>query len=332
MTSAKVVEAPSSKEAPRLSPSGLIKRIIGSDSPYALYLAFVVLIVGFSLTSPVFLSADNFANIGRQTALVTIIAVGMTAVVVTAEIDLSVGSVLALSGVVAAMAMRDVSNTIVVGVLAAVGTGAIAGLLNGLLTTRVGIPSFLVTLGTLGIARGIALLITNTQPVIITNDGFSQTFGAGYVAGIPSPIAWSILVAIAGIVVLHYSVFGRKLYATGGNTQAARYSGINTRRVKTIAFVLTGMLAGVAALVLCAESQAARPDFAAGLELNVIAAVILGGTSLFGGRGTIIGSVIGSLVIGILDNGLVLLGVNSSLQVAIKGAIIILAVAFSRKK
>lgn len=309
----------------------LLKRMVAGDRPYMLYAAFLGLIVLFSVMSPVFFSAANFANIGRQTALVSIIAVGMTFVIITAEIDLSVGSVVALSGMTAALAMQDISNSWLVGAAVGLGTGAFAGLVNGMLTTGLGIPSFLVTLGTLGIARGVALMVTGTEPVIITNFAYFQIFGQGSIAGIPASIAWTIVVAAAGILLLHFSTFGRKVYATGGNAMAARYSGIKTARVKTAAFVLTGMLAGLAALVLTARSQAARPDLAAGLELDVIAAVILGGTSLFGGRGVIVGALLGSLLIGILDNGLVLLGVSSSLQLVIKGALIIAAVAFTRK-
>ena len=309
----------------------LLKRLVAGDRPYMLYAAFIGLIVLFSVMSPVFFSVDNFANIGRQTALVSIIAVGMTFVIINAEIDLSVGSVLALSGMTAALSMQALSNNWLVGAVVALGTGAFAGLVNGALTTGLGIPSFLVTLGTLGIARGVALMVTGTEPVIITNPSYFQIFGEGSILGIPASIAWTVVVAVLGILLLHFSTFGRKVFATGGNAMAARYSGIKTARIKTMAFVLTGALAGLAALVLTARSHAARPDLGSGLELDVIAAVILGGTSLFGGRGTIVGALLGSLLIGILDNGLVLLGVSSALQLVIKGALIIAAVAFTRK-
>ncbi len=299
--------------------------------PYALYAAFLLLILAFALLSPVFFTQGNFANIGRQTALVSIMAVGMTMVIVTGEIDLSVGSTLALAGMIAALAMQ-VENFWVVGALAGLGMGALVGLVNGVLTTRLLIPSFIVTLGTLGVCRGIAMVITGTAPVLISNRSFADIFGQGYLFGIPAPICLTILTLAFGIYLLHLTKFGRKLYAVGGNPTAARYSGINVANVKTIAFILTGIGAGLAALVLAAYGEAARPDSGVGLELDVIAAVILGGTSLFGGRGTIIGTLIGSLIIGILNNGLVLIGVDSSWQIAIKGAIIIFAVAFSERK
>jgi ribose/xylose/arabinose/galactoside ABC-type transport system permease subunit len=305
--------------------------LLQGDRPYMLYIAFAILLVVFSFASPWFLSIDNFLNIGRQTALVSIIAIGMTFVIIARQIDLSVGSSLALSGMAAALAMSHIADSWIVGAIAGIGTGAIVGAINGFVTTRLNIPSFLVTLGSLSAARGLALMVTTTRPEIITNDRFIAIFGEGNVAGVPVPILWTLLAVIAGILLLHYSVFGRQIYAAGGNPTAALYSGINIRRVTTLAFVLTGVLAGIAALVLSARSHAARPDVVQGMELDVIASVTLGGCSLFGGRGFILGTLLGSLIIGILNNGLVLLGVSSSLQLVIKGVIIVAAVAFTRK-
>ncbi|KFX66668.1 ABC transporter permease [Paraburkholderia fungorum] len=305
--------------------------LLQGERPYALYGAFAILLVVFSFASPWFLSIDNFLNIGRQTALVSIIAVGMTFVIIARQIDLSVGSTLALSGMSAALAMAHVGDNWIVGAIAGIGTGALVGAINGVVSTRLNIPSFLVTLGTLSAARGLALMVTTTRPEIITNDSFIAIFGEGDIAGVPVPIIWTVLTVIAGILLLHYSVFGRQIYAAGGNPTAALYSGINTRRVTTLAFILTGMLAGLAALVLSARSHAARPDVVQGMELDVIASVTLGGCSLFGGRGFVLGTLLGSLIIGTLNNGLVLLGVSSSLQLVIKGAIIVAAVAFTRK-
>lgn len=309
----------------------LAKLFIQGDRPYMIYVAFAVMLVVFSLASPWFLTVSNFLNIGRQTALVTTIAVGMTFVIIGRQIDLSVASTLALSGMCAGLAMQHLGNTWPIGALASIGAGALVGLLNGIVTTRLAIPSFLVTLGTLSAARGLAMLLTDTKPVIITNDTYFAIFGEGSVLGVPVPIAWTLLAAVIGILLLHYSVYGRQIYAAGGNPTAARYSGIPIRRVTTIAFVLTGALAGLAALILSARSHAARPDVVQGMELDVIASVILGGCSLFGGRGNIVGTLLGSLIIGTLNNGLVLLGVSSSLQLVIKGFIIVAAVAFTRR-
>lgn len=307
----------------------LKRRLLSGEA--MLYIAFIALIILFSVASPVFLTVSNFENIGRQTALVSIIAVGMTLVIIAGEFDLSVGSVLALSGVVSALAMKYGDQNWLAGALAALGTGAFVGWVNGALTTHFRIPSFLITLGSLGIARGLAMLLTNTRPVIVTSETYYAIFGEGHLLGIPVVIIWTIIVAIAGIVLLHFSTYGRRVYATGGNVVAARYSGIATARIKVTTLVLTGTLAGLAALILTARSHAARPDVGAGLELDVITAVILGGAALSGGRGTIAGALVGSLIIGILNNGLVLLGVDSSLQIAIKGLIIWVAVIVSRK-
>jgi ribose/xylose/arabinose/galactoside ABC-type transport system permease subunit len=309
----------------------IARALVQGDRPYMLYIAFAVLLVVFSFASPWFLSIDNFLNIGRQTALVSIIAIGMTFVIIARQIDLSVGSSLALSGMAAALAMSHIGDSWLIGAIAGIGTGAIVGAINGFVTTRLNIPSFLVTLGSLSAARGLALMVTTTRPEIITNDTFISLFGEGSIAGIPVPILWTLLAVVGGILLLHYSVFGRQIYAAGGNPTAALYSGINIRRVTTLAFVLTGALAGLAALVLSARSHAARPDVVQGMELEVIASVTLGGCSLFGGRGFILGTLLGSLIIGTLNNGLVLLGVSSSLQLVIKGVIIVAAVAFTRK-
>jgi ribose/xylose/arabinose/galactoside ABC-type transport system permease subunit len=308
-----------------------LRLLVQGDRPYMLYIAFAILLVIFSLASPWFLSLDNFLNIGRQTALVSIVAMGMTFVIIARQIDLSVGSTLALSGMCAALAMAHIADNWLIGAFAGIGAGALVGLINGVLTTRLAIPSFLVTLGSLSAARGLALMLTNTKPVIITNETYFAIFGEGYFAGMPAPIAWTALATIVGVLLLHFSVYGRQIYAAGGNPTAALYSGIHIKRVTTLAFVLTGMLAGLAALVLSARSHAARPDVVQGLELDVIASVILGGCSLFGGRGFILGTLLGSLIIGTLNNGLVLLGVSSSLQLVIKGAIIVAAVAFTRR-
>ena len=273
-----VAPAPEQRRA-----STLVQTLLRSEWPWMLYLAFVVLLVVFSFASPWFLSIDNFLNIGRQTTLVSIVAVGMTFVIIAGQIDLSVASTLALSGMAAALAMAHLANFWFVGALAGLGTGAVVGLINGTLTTRLAIPSFLVTLGTLSAARGLAMMVTDTKPVIITNERYFRIFGEGNLFGLPAPIAWTFAATIGGVLLLHYNIFGRRIYAAGGNPTAALYSGIQIKRVTTWAFVLTGALAGLAALILSARSHAARPDVVQGMELDVIASVILGGCSLFGG-------------------------------------------------
>lgn len=298
---------------------------------YFVYIALVALIVFFSIASPYFLTPDNFANIGRQTATVSIVAVGMAFVIITGQIDLSVGSVFALCGMAAAIVMQYVSNFWLLGALAAVAVGIIFGFVNGFITVKLGVPSFLVTLGMLGVARGIALLITDTRPVLISNPTYFQVFGESRILGIPIAVAWTIAIVVLGILLLHKSVFGMRIFATGGNPQAAQFTGVKTKKTVIIGFVITGALVGLASLLFTGIAHAARPDIGSGLELDVIAAVILGGVSLFGGRGTVIGVLAGSLIIGIMNNGLVLMGVSSSVQQIIKGIIIIGAVSLSKK-
>ena len=295
-----------------------------------LMVAFFGLIVYFSWASPVFFTSANLENIGRQTAIVSIVAVGMAFVIISGEFDLSVGSVLALAGVVSAFAMREITPYWLVGALAGLATGAAVGLVNGYLTTRLRIPSFLITLGTLSIARGIVMLLTDTRPVVISNHSFFNIFGEGHLLGIPAPIVWTVLVIAVGVAVLHFSSFGRQVYAAGGNATAAHYSGIDVDRVKILSLTGAGLLAGLAGQVLSARSHAARPDVGTGLELDVITAVILGGAALSGGKGTIVGALVGSLIIGILNNGLVLIGVDPSMQIVIKGLIIWISVSASR--
>ena len=307
-----------------------LKKIVASGG--LLYVGFLALIVIFAFASPVFLTPENFANIGRQTTLVSIMAVGMAMVIIAGEFDLSVGSVMALSGVLAALAMQHIGQVWVVGAVTAIIAGAAVGFVNGTLTTALSIPSFLITLGSLSIARGLALLVTGTRPINILDENYYRIFGEGIMFGVPVPIIWTAGVAVAGIVLLHYSTFGRQIYATGGNATAARYTGINTKRVKTICLVIAGALSGLATLVLTARSHAARPDAGAGIELDVIAAVILGGAALSGGRGTIVGALVGSLIIGVLNNGLNLVGVDPSLQLAVKGLIIWFAVTIGRRQ
>lgn len=309
----------------------LQRRLTRFDAPYLMYGVFAALIVFFTLLSPVFFTASNFLNIGRQTALVTIIAVGVTFVIISGEIDLSVGATLALSGVATAMAMQATGGSLLVGVVVGLAVGASIGLVNGLITTGLGIPSFLVTLAMLGIARGLALMMSEGQPVIITNGLFWDLFNNALIFGIPVPMVWTVIVLLIGAYLLHVSAYGRRVYAVGGNSLAAKYSGILVNRVKVWAFVLTGAAAGFAGLIWTARAQAARPDVGVGMELDVIAAVILGGTSLFGGRGMILGTLVGSLMIGVVNNGLTLMGVSSAAQMMVKGGIIIVAVALATR-
>lgn len=298
---------------------------------YIVYVGFVLIFIIFSITLSQygFLTANNLLNIIRQTATISVMAVAMTLVIASGEIDLSVGSVAGLSSVVAALAVSEFG--FVGGALAGLAVGAFVGLINGLLTTRVGIPSFLVTLGMLGIANGAAMWITASAPVPILNDTFNSFFGSGDLGPVPSLFVWTLVALAIGHFLLRKTPFGRSVLATGGNPTAARYSGIDTLKVKLLVLIGTGAAAGIAGMMYAGRLNSGRFQWGQGDELSVIAAVILGGTPLAGGLGTVFGTVLGALMIGLINNGLILMGLDYSQQLIIRGLIIILAVALARR-
>lgn len=294
--------------------------------------ALILVVAIFGFTAPNFLTLQNMLNIGRQTVIIAIIASGMTLVIISANIDLSVGATLAMAAMVATLTLQF-TNQVYLAFIAAVATGALIGSINGYLTAKARIPSFLVTLGIMGAVRGIAMIITKTLAVQVYNEMYWNMFGDGIIGGIfPVPILWAIVVLIVIHILLRYSTLGRYIYATGGNIEAARFTGVKTDRVVIWAFVITGMLAALAGIVLSSRMHAARPNIGEGVELNVIAAVILGGTSLFGGRGSIIGTLLGALVVGTLNNGLILLGFSTHVQMLVRGLVIIAAVVFAGRE
>lgn len=299
---------------------------------YVVYIFFAIVLGFFAFTigDKGFLSVTNLFNIARTTAMITVIAVAMTFVISAGELDLSVGSTTALAALVCALVMQAGFGW-PVAVVAAIASGLVVGMMNGFFVTVIGIPSFLVTLGMMQFIRGVDMRITYTNPVSISNQTFNGLFGSGKLLGIPSLVIWSVVIAVLGHVVLKYTGFGRQILATGGNRQAAEYSGIKTRRVKFYAFILSGAAAALAGMLYSGMMQTARFNFGEGAELMAIAAVILGGTSLFGGKGTILGTFAGSLLIGTINNGLIIMGLDVSEQMMIAGAIIIVAVAFGKK-
>lgn len=299
---------------------------------YVIYIGFVVVFIFFAvlLRDQGFLSPQNLLNIFRQTATITVIAVGMTYVISCAEIDLSVGSVAGLSSVCTAMALAQWG--LVPGILAGLAVGLVVGSVNGALVSLLGIPSFLVTLGMLGIAVGVAQWITASAPQPILDDTFNTLFGSGDFGPVPGLVVWSAIFVAIGAVVLNRTRFGRQVLATGGNRNAAEFTGINTKRIKFQVLLISGMVASVAGMLYAGRLQSGRFQWGSGDELSAIAVVILGGTSLFGGFGSIIGTLFGALLIGLINNGLILAGLDSSQQQVVRGAIIILAVALARKK
>lgn len=299
---------------------------------YIVYLAFIGVFIYFSATlfDEGFLTSGNLFNIVRQTATISLMGLAMTFVISTGEIDLSVGSIAALSSLTGALAVQS-GFGIIGGLIAGVSTGLAIGLVNGLLVTKAAIPSFLVTLGTMGAVKGLAMWVTDTAPVPIINSNFNFIFGSGDIGPIPILLLWTVVFTIIAHVLLRKTSFGRQTLATGGNENAARFSGVKTSRIKLLVFLGTGFMAGLAGLLYAGRMNAGRFSFGEGDELSVIAAVILGGTSLFGGVGTIIGTVVGALMIGTINNGLIIMGLDVSQQMMIKGLIIILAVMFGKK-
>ena len=299
---------------------------------YVVYIFFAAVLVFFAFTigDKGFLTVTNLFNIARTTAMITVIGVAMTFVISAGELDLSVGSTAALAALTCALVMQA-GYPWPLAMVAAILSGLAVGALNGFFVTGIGIPSFLVTLGMMQFIRGLDMRVTYTNPVAISNQVFNGLFGSGGVLGIPSLLIWSVVIAIIGHVVLKYTGFGREILATGGNRLAAEYSGVKTRRIKFAAFLLTGVAAALAGMLYSGMMQTARFNFGERAELMSIAAVILGGTSLFGGKGTILGTFAGSLLIGTINNGLIIMGLDVSEQLMIAGGIIILAVAFGKK-
>ena len=286
----------------------------------------IILCVYFAATQEGFRTSGNLLLIGVQITVVAIIAIAETFVIVAGGVDLSVGSVMALSGVVAALLLQEHHASPLVAVLAGIGAGAICGLVNGLVITRMNLPPFIATLGMMGVCRGVALGITNGQAVSNLPDAFTQ-LGSGRIWGvIPIPVIVLLLTAIVAHIVLRTTTFGRYTYALGSNSEAARLSGVNVKGVLTLVFVLCGALTGLAGIILAGRVNSGQPTGGAGYELDAIAAAVIGGASLMGGRGTIAGTLIGAFIMAVLRNGCDLQNVEVYWQQIIIGAIIILAV------
>jgi len=302
---------------------------------YGIFLALVALGGFFALRSEVFLTSTNLLAILQQASVNLIVALGMTFVIITAGIDLSVGSTAGLAGMVAAIAMKTglpfFGGPLPWGAAAGVGllVGVAVGLANGLLITRLRITPFIVTLGMLSVARGLTLIVSQGRPVFGFPEGFSRFFG-GSLGPLPMPVLIAAVLALASWVLLRATRLGEYAYAIGGNEEATRLSGVDVAATKVAIYVLCGLFAALAGLVYTARLRNAEPNAASGYELNAIAATVMGGTSLFGGEGGVVGTIVGALIIATLLNGLVLLNVQSYYQTLAIGLVIILAVALDR--
>ncbi|MFH0133909.1 ABC transporter permease [Variovorax sp. EL159] len=305
--------------------------LVGFLEKYGVLLFLVLLILLFATQNPRFLSTRNVFNILTEVSIYGIMAVGMTGVILTGGVDLAVGSLLAFAGMCAAAVVMALGGTFplswLVALLVACGVGMAAGYLHGKTITKLNVPPFIVTLGGMTIWRGATLILNDGGPI----SGFDESFrwwGRGDVLGIPVPVLVFAVVAGAGYVTLRYTRYGRSIYAVGGNPEAARLSGLNVKGILVSVYLLVGLLAGLSGFLLAARLGSAEAVAGISYELRVIAAVVIGGTSLFGGLGGVGGTIIGSLLLGVLLNGLVMLNVSAYYQQVVIGVIIVIAVAF----
>lgn len=309
-----------------------ISRLRLSQLPEVSYpiIGLVLVCVAMSLINGDFLSLANFSNIARQSSINAMIAVGMTYVILTGGIDLSVGSVMALVGTVAA-GLLVAGWSPPLAILAALAVGIVAGLFNGVLISFFAMPSIIVTLATMGIARGLALIYTGGYPI----DGLPEWFGiigGGHWLGIPSPVWLMAVMYFVAWGFLRHTPFGRYVYAIGGNREATRLSGIRVRKVELLVYAISGVTAAIAGLVLASRLMSGQPNSGVSFELDAIAAVVLGGTAIAGGRGSIVGTLLGALLLGALNSGLNMMGVSPYLQDVVKGGIILTAIYISRER
>ena len=296
---------------------------------YKSLIGLIILCIVISVITPRFLTVTNILNVFTQVSVNAIIAVGMCFVILTGGIDLSVGSTLAITGAVAATLVKSGTNTFVT-VGAVLIIGALVGLFNGILVSKGKIQAFIVTLATMTIFRGVTYVYTKGTPISGLSSDFT-VIGNGKLAGIPLPVILILIVVLGAWYVLNQTRYGRYVYAVGGNEDSARLSGINTDKIKALVYVICGVTAALSGIVVTSRIGSASPNAGSGFELDAIAAVVLGGTSLSGGEGSVIGTIIGAMIIGVLNNGLNLMNVSPFYQLIIKGFVIILAVVLDKK-
>ena len=306
------------------------KNILEILNKFKTGIGLLILVIVLSFMSPYFLTIPNILNIIRQVSIIAIVSFGMTMVILTGGIDLSVGSMLAFAGAVSAGMMVNSGFNVFLAILIGLAAGTALGFFNGLAVAKAKLPAFIVTLAMMTVARGFTLIYTDGRPI----SGFNETFrffGAGYLGRIPIPVVIMFIFLIVIYILLKKTPLGRYIYAIGGNETATKLSGINTDKIKIAVYALNGFLAAVSGIILTSRLNSAQPMAGEGYELDAIAAVVLGGTSLSGGSGTVIGTIVGALTIAVLNNGLNLLNVSSFYQLVAKGAVILLAVFLDRK-
>ncbi|MGG1314043.1 MULTISPECIES: ABC transporter permease [Cohnella] len=314
------IESAAGKRSSPLRLSGMLDKM-------GIFVVVIFICVLFAVLDENFLTWSNMMNMTRQTAINAILAAGMTFVILTGGIDLSVGAIVALSGVTGVYFTQYLPAP--AAILIGIAVGGVAGYINGFLTAKSRLPAIIVTLGSMTYLRGIAYVVTGGYPLILTNSTF-KNLGQGYLGPVPIPIIIMILVYAVFFVVLKYTVFGRNVYMIGGNPEAAHLTGIKVVPRMTGVYTISGICAGIAGIILAGRLLSGQPNVGSGYELDAIAAVVLGGTSLSGGVGTIFGSLFGALFMGVLSNGLTLLSVPYYWQLIIKGIVIVMAIYVDR--
>ncbi|MEQ6391018.1 ribose ABC transporter permease [Bacillaceae bacterium S4-13-58] len=305
------------------------KRFLPIIDKYRVLIIFFVLILFASFLSDSFFTTSNLLNVFRQVSIVAIISLGMTLVILTGGIDLSVGSVMAFAGAVVAGVMTS-GVSLPVALMVAILVGIALGMFNGFIVTKGSVPAFIATLAVMVIARGMTLVFTHGNPIVVNGEGF-RYIGGGELLGLPFPVILMIVLYIIMHLVLKHTTFGRYIYAIGGNEEAARLAGISVDRVKIAVYALAGFFASISALIYTSRLMSAQPNAGVGIELDAIAAVIIGGTRLSGGKGAVTGTLIGALIMGVLDNILNLMNVSPFYQDIAKGVVILLAVLVDSK-
>ena len=305
------------------------KKLINQINIYRSVLILLVICVFATILSPSFLSVTNLFNVFKQITVAGIVGCGMTFVILTGGIDLSVGSILGLSGVLASGVLASTGNT-AVAVAVSLTVGIACGAVNGFFVSVCGIPPFISTLGMMTLLRGVILVYTKGSPIPIKSDAY-KFFGKGSIAGIPVPVIILIIVFLRAHYILTQTSYGRSVYAVGGNREAARLSGIRVKTSEFLVYTLNGLMCGMAGLILTARLGSAQSTSGTGIEMDAIAAVILGGTSLSGGVGFVLPTVVGAMIMGIIDNILTLMNVNPHATNIVKGAVILIAVLVDKK-
>ena len=319
---------------------GRVKQLFGRNNIFAdarirenaIYMIMLGIFIVFAilLKDKGFLSSSNMMNILRQTAIISIMAVGFTFVLACGEFDLSVGSTIAMCAILGSMMLQRYG--IFIAIFIALSAGSFIGAINGALIVKIKMPSFLATLATQGIIFGLARWITNLQAIPVVNKKFTFLFGGGDVGPISTLFIWTIIIVIIGHIIMAHTPFGRKVVAVGGNKIAATFSGINVGNVKWLIFISMGFISALAGLLYSGRLAAAKYNLGEADVFTIVAAVVIGGNSIYGGKGTIIGAFIGSIILGIINNGLILLGMSVDQQIIFRGVIILIAVALSAKE